>query len=62
MVFSVDIVVISAFVENEVTDFEVVWGLVTEMISIDVVVFMDTSPTLIVEWSPLAASEPTKYR
>ena len=49
MVFNVDIVVISAFVEKEVTDFEEVGGLVTEMIFIDVVVFRDTSPTLIVE-------------
>ena len=49
MLFNVDIVVISAFVENEVTDFEEVWGLVTEMKSIDVVVFRDTSPTLIAE-------------
>ena len=60
MLFNVDIVVISAFAENEVTDFEEVGGLVTKMISIDVVVFRDKSPTLIVEWSPLAASEPTK--
>ena len=62
MVFNVDIVVISAFVEKEVTDFEEVGGLVTEIISIDVVVFRDASPTLIVEWPSLAASEPTKYR
>ena len=60
MVFNVDIVVISAFVEKEVTDFEEVGVLVTEMISIDVVVFRDTSPKLIVEWSSLAASGPTK--
>ena len=60
MLFNVDIVVISAFAENEVTDFEEVGGLVTKMISIDVVVFRDKSPTLIVEWSSLAASEPTK--
>ena len=61
MVFNVDIVVISAFAENEVTDFEEVKGSVTEIISIDVVVFRDTSPTLIVEWSSLAVSDPTKY-
>ena len=60
MVFNVDIVVISAFAENEVTDFEELGGLVTETISIDVVIFMDTSPTLTVEWPSLAATEPTK--
>ena len=49
MVFNVDIVVISAFAENEVTDFEEVGALVTEMISIDVVVFRDTSPALVAE-------------
>ena len=60
MVFNVDIVVISAFAENEVTDFEEVGVLVTEMISINVVVFRDSSPALILEWPSLAASEPTK--
>ena len=49
MVFNVDIVVLSAFVENEVTDFEDPGGLVIERISINVVVFRDTSPALIVE-------------
>ena len=58
MVFDVDFVLISAFAENEVTDIQEVGGLVTEVISIDDVVFRDTSPTLIVE--SLAASEPTK--
>lgn len=62
MVFNVDILVSSAFAENEVTDFEEVGELVSEMMSIDVFVFMDTSLTLLVEWSSLAASEPTKYR
>ena len=49
MVFNVDIVVLSAFAENEVTDAEELGGLVTERISIDVAVFRDTSPALIVE-------------
>ena len=49
MVLNVDIVLISAFTENEVTDFAEVGSLVTEMISTDVVVFRDTSPTLIAE-------------
>ena len=47
------------FEVNEVTDFEDVGGLVTETISSDVVIFMDTSPTLNVEtciWPPVRVS------